>query len=273
MENWALLVGMGMAAGIMGGLFGVGGGVVYVPMLGWWLSLHGFDGAQRVQMVLGNSLALTLITGVLGMWLWKRRGVYEPGSWLIMGIPAGMVAVGVAWFLQQNAIYDPAVFRIVFSGILAVMLVRNAWGMFRVKADFSEAWDCEPSRQTYAILGSLAGLFSALTGLGGGAIMVPALHSLGMRDQARINALSMGAIATMALASTMYYAGVQGGGLAPSFLLPTAVGTLLGIWPGIILARRFSQHPVHSCRLRLGLLAFLTMVLLWVNRDWILRIG
>lgn len=273
MEEWALLVGMGMAAGFAGGLFGVGGGVVYVPVLGWWLGLHGFSGFQKVQMVLGNSLALTLITGILGIWLWKRRGVFEPGSWLSMGIPAGMMAVGVAMILHNRAIYDTAMFRIVFSGILGMMLLRNAWTMRHFSSELAEEGGREPSRQTLVTLGSLAGLFSALTGLGGGAIMVPALQSLGMRNQARINALSMGAIAMMALASTVYYATVQGGGLAPSFLAPTAVGTLLGIWPGITLARRFSLDPVQSRRLRQGLILFLTAVLLWVNRDWILSIG
>jgi len=273
MEDWVLLMGMGMLAGLVGGLFGVGGGVVYVPVLGWWLNRRGFSAEEMVQMVLGNSLALTLITGVLGIWLWKRRGIFEPKSWLSMGVPAGLVAVLVAWMLQQGAFYDAAMFRIVFSSILALMLVRNAWTMRINGAESSRAEDREPSRQVYVLLGSLGGLFSALTGLGGGAIMVPALQSLGIRNQARINALSMGAISVMAFSSTMFYAKVDQGGLAPWFLIPTAVGTLLGIWPGIALARRFSESPAGARLLRLGLLVFLTMVLLWVNRDWIIRIG
>ncbi|MFM7288875.1 MAG: hypothetical protein ACKO18_05795 [Bacteroidota bacterium] len=41
MEDWALLVGLGMVAGLVGGLFGVWGGVIYVPVLGWWLDRQG----------------------------------------------------------------------------------------------------------------------------------------------------------------------------------------------------------------------------------------
>jgi uncharacterized membrane protein YfcA len=100
--------------------------------------------------------------------------------------------------------------------------------------------------------------------------MVPALQSLGMRNQARINALSMGAISVMALSSTLFYAMTDQGGLAPAFLLPTAAGTLLGLWPGIAMARYWSGSPVGSRNLRGGLLIFLTLVLLWINRDWIL---
>lgn len=102
MEDWALLVGLGMVAGLVGGLFGVGGGVIYVPVLGWWLDRQGFAAEHRVSMVLGNSLAMTLVTGLVGVWLWKRKGVYEPRTWLNMGVPAGLVAVGLAWLLGQG---------------------------------------------------------------------------------------------------------------------------------------------------------------------------
>ena len=264
-----MLVGMGIVAGLLGGLFGVGGGVIYVPVLGWWLDRQGYAAEHRVSMVLGNSLAMTLLTGLVGVWLWKRKGVFEPGSWLSMGIPAGLVAVALAWLLRQGTFYDAALFRLVFSSMLAMMLVRNAWAWVKVGAGVPEGQDKQPSATVFALLGSLGGLFSALTGLGGGAVMVPALQSLGMRNQARINALSMGAISVMALSSTLFYSMTNQGGLASGFLLPTAAGTLLGIWPGIALARYWSGSRLGSRNLRGGLLLFLTMVLLWVNRDWI----
>ncbi|MFM8960859.1 MAG: TSUP family transporter, partial [Bacteroidota bacterium] len=163
----------------------------------------------------GNSLAMTLVTGLVGVWLWKRKGVYEPRTWLNMGVPAGLVAVGLAWLLRQGAFYDAALFRLVFSSMLAMMLARNAWACFKVGAVAPEGQGKEPSAGGYALLGSLGGLFSALTGLGGGAVMVPALQSLGMRNQARINALSMGTISVMALSSTLFYAMTDQGGLAP----------------------------------------------------------
>ncbi|MFM7288876.1 MAG: TSUP family transporter, partial [Bacteroidota bacterium] len=167
---------------------------------------------------------MTLVTGLVGVWLWKRKGVYEPRTWLNMGVPAGLVAVGLAVLLRQGAFYDAALFRLVFSSMLAMMLARNAWAWFKVGAVTQEGQGKEPSAGGYALLGSLGGLFSALTGLGGGAGMVPALQSLGMRNQARINALSMGAISVMALSSTLFYAMTDQGGLAPAFLLPTAAG-------------------------------------------------
>lgn len=100
------------------------------------------------------------------------------------------------------------------------------------------------------------GIVFGLDRFRGGAVMVPALQSLGMRNQARINALSMGAISVMALSSTLFYAMTDQGGLAPAFLLPTAAGTLLGLWPGIAMARHWSGSRVGSRNLRGGLLIF-----------------
>jgi uncharacterized membrane protein YfcA len=272
-------MGMGMVAGLVGGLFGVGGGVIYVPMLGWWLTQSGLYGhenlgaEEKVQMVLGNSLALTLITGVLGIWMWRRRGYFEPRLWLGIGIPAGLVAVLVAWFLQQGEFYKDDIFRMVFTIVLSLMMIRNTRTMGRVGSDNFLMDTFDFARIKLVVLGLIGGTFSALTGLGGGAIMVPALQSMGMRNQARINALSMGALSVMALSSSLFYASKATGGLAPSFLLPTAVGTIFGIWPGIALARRLSEDPVKSRWLRIGFMIFMGVVLLWVNWNWIQWMG
>ena len=66
MDSWLWLLVFGVLAGFLGGLFGVGGGIVYAPLLGWWLAGKGWQGSALVELVLSNSLALTLLTGVLG---------------------------------------------------------------------------------------------------------------------------------------------------------------------------------------------------------------
>ena len=93
----------------------------------------------------------------------------------------------------------------------------------------------------------------------------------------------MGSIALMAGASTMYYAmtpseavlplvgGDPGlvvvGRLIPSFLLPCALGTIVGLLPGIALASFLTSSEAGQRFLRWALLVFLVAVLLWMNRS------
>ncbi|MGA1666379.1 MAG: TSUP family transporter [Bacteroidia bacterium] len=280
MESWLLLLGFGVLAGFLGGVFGVGGGVVFAPLLTWWLAKQGCGGSLLVELVLSNSLALTLLTGVLGWGLWLKKGVITGWDVLRLGLPSALASVVMAHTIRTGAWYDQAGFRIFFSFMLGLVLFRNAQHLLSQKNTPMNG-NTRPIHQ-WALpgLGLVAGIFSALSGLGGGAIMVPILQRWRYRDQASINALSMGSIAVMALASTVYYWTIPStpaeglsvvGRLVPSFLVPCALGTLLGLLPGIRLAGYLTQNPQRERNLRWALLFFLGVVLLWVNRSYVLH--
>ena len=66
--NLALLVGLGLGAGILAGMFGIGGGLVIVPGLVFLLKLD-------PRAAAGTSLAaLVLPTGLLGAYEYYREG-------------------------------------------------------------------------------------------------------------------------------------------------------------------------------------------------------
>lgn len=284
MDSWLLLLVFGVLAGFLGGLFGVGGGIIYAPLLGWWLTERGWQGSDLVELVLSNSLALTLLTGVLGWGLWLRKGVKTGWDGFVLGLPSALAAVGMAHAVRQGDWYQPAAYRWVFGWMLGLVLLRNAHQLWvQSRSRISQPKQRAMPRYALIGLGAFAGVFSALSGLGGGAIMVPVLQRWGDRDQGAINALSMGSIALMAGASTIYYAlipsamvnpwGESGDGMAmvgrliPSFLAPCALGTLLGLVPGIALAEALSSSEGGQRRLRWALLIFLVLVLVWMNRS------
>ncbi|MFM7497231.1 MAG: TSUP family transporter [Bacteroidota bacterium] len=277
MEAWLLLMGFGVLAGFLGGVFGVGGGVIYAPLLTWWLTQQGWGGPILVELVLSNSLALTLLTGVLGWALWLRKGVSLNWDVLHLGLPSALASVVMAHAIRSGNWYDQAGFRGVFSLMLGWILFRNAQRLLSENTT-SNSFNSKPLPIMFLPgLGLVAGVFSALSGLGGGAIMVPMLQRWRYRDQASINALSMGSIAVMALASTVYYGAMAStpvlgstvvGRLIPSFLGPCALGTLLGLIPGIALAGYLTQNRQGERLLRWALLLFLGSVLLWVNRSF-----
>ena len=83
----AVFVLIGLAAGVLSGLFGIGGGVVIVPALAAF-------GRMSFTTATGTSLAALLLpVGLLGAMEYWKRGQVQP-------IPAALVALGLvlgAW--------------------------------------------------------------------------------------------------------------------------------------------------------------------------------
>lgn len=90
----AKLLGIGLVAGFFGALFGVGGGIVIVPLLAIVL---GFD--QRRASA--TSLAAIFVTAVAGSVTYAFHGEVRPGAAALVGIPA-VVGVVAGSALQQR---------------------------------------------------------------------------------------------------------------------------------------------------------------------------
>jgi uncharacterized membrane protein YfcA len=90
----APLIGIGLVSGLFSSLFGVGGGIVIVPLL--VLVLHF---GQRLAT--GTSLAAILVSSVVGAVTYAFHGEVRPGAAALVGVPAvAGVLVGTA--LQQR---------------------------------------------------------------------------------------------------------------------------------------------------------------------------
>ena len=90
----AKLVGIGLVAGLFGALFGVGGGIVIVPLL---VMLLAFD--QRRASA--TSLAAILVSSIAGAITYALHGDVKPGAAAIVGIPAVVGVLG-GTALQQR---------------------------------------------------------------------------------------------------------------------------------------------------------------------------
>lgn len=108
-----LLIGLG--AGVLSGLFGIGGGIVIVPALLYFAK-------YQPQMATGTSLgALLLPVGALGAWQYWKAGSLE---WR----PSLLIATGLfvgAFFGARFALAMPAAtLRKVFAVFLAVVAIQ-----------------------------------------------------------------------------------------------------------------------------------------------------
>ncbi|MRG58872.1 TSUP family transporter [Agromyces sp. CFH 90414] len=159
--HWLALVGIGLAAGYLSGLFGVGGGTVVVPLL----LLLGVD--QRVAA--GTSVAAILPSAIVGSIGYSLSGDVDwiAGLLLAVGIVVG-AQVGT-WLLARLP-REPLFWA--FLGFLGVVVV-SLWIVVPQRDDTIEL-DLAAGLALIAT-GVVTGILSGLFGVGGGIITTPAL--------------------------------------------------------------------------------------------------
>ena len=88
------LILIGLVAGFFSALFGVGGGIVVVPML---LLLQRFGERQAMA----TSLVAIAFVAIVGAITYSFHGEVKPGAAALVGIPAAVGAVGGTWLQQR----------------------------------------------------------------------------------------------------------------------------------------------------------------------------
>jgi uncharacterized protein len=114
------LVG-GLAAGMLAGLFGVGGGILFVPVLTLGLGLSQLDGEA-------TSLLAIIPTVVAGTWTQQRYGNVRWRAALVMGVSALAGVEGgarIAESLPEHAL------RRLFGLLMLIVAAQIAWRAWR----------------------------------------------------------------------------------------------------------------------------------------------
>jgi uncharacterized membrane protein YfcA len=195
MENLPLLLIIGVIAGILSGMFGIGGGAIIVPAL---ILFMGFDQTHAN----GTSLAALLMpVGIFACIEYYRQGKLriKPAAAAALGLAGG------AWFGAALALdLDPTTLRVLYGLFLLFMAWRYAaprkwWAEVRGIAIEEVQEDTEDVESPRALLvclvvGLVAGVASGMFGIGGGAVIVPALMLFLNYDQKLATGTSLGAL-------------------------------------------------------------------------------
>ena len=114
--TYAVAVLLGVAAGVLAGLFGVGGGILFVPTLTWL-------GLTQLHAEATSLLAI-IPTVLVGVSQQQRYGNVRWRSALVLGLAsvgAAVAGVQVAESLPEH------VLRKLFAALLVVTAVQIAW--------------------------------------------------------------------------------------------------------------------------------------------------
>ncbi len=164
------LVLAGLAGGLLAGLFGIGVGVVLVPLMAGLLPLPGVEEALRVKLAIGTSLAMTVPTSWLAARGHAARGTLDaallrrlaPG--MLVGVGLGVVLAG--WVAGALLVLVFGVVALVVAGLFLMPGMRLGAAL--------------PGGLPGQALAGVVGGVSAMMGVGGGTLGVPALVLFGV---------------------------------------------------------------------------------------------
>jgi uncharacterized membrane protein YfcA len=190
------IVAGGVVAGLLAGLFGVGGGVVVVPVLYEVFRLLEVPDAVHMQICIGTSLAIMVPTNIRSYRAHRASGAvltevvrqWTPG--VIVGIAVGAAVATVA---------PSPVFKIAFVIIAAIIAGKLLFGR--------ESWRLGnelPEHPLARLYGLAVGLMASLTGVSGGSLCTMVLTLYGKPIHQAV-ATSAGIVVPIAIAGTLGY--------------------------------------------------------------------
>jgi uncharacterized membrane protein YfcA len=196
-----LLLVCGLAGGFLAGLLGIGGGVIYIIILPYALSHIGVPTGEIVQYTIANSILGTFFASLSGNIAHMRKKEFYFSEVFYVGVFAVIFSLASLFFIVNTPWYDKTIFNIFIICLLIFILIRTIWLNSR-KGDINSEKSHNPPM--LAVAGSSGGLIASLSGLGGGAIIVPILN-LGLHmNIKKAKSISLGVISMSSLAMTLY---------------------------------------------------------------------
>lgn len=180
---------IGLVAGFLAGLFGVGGGILIVPCLVLVLGL-------KQRLAHGTSLAAIVPIAVVGVAGYAASGAVD---WVAAVILAAGSALGAILGTHGLERLPQRALRLAFSAFL----IANAVSLFLTLGSSGS----QKSLSIATVLGLLliglfAGIIAGLLGVGGGVVVVPALVLLISMGVARAKGTSLAVIVPTAIVGT-----------------------------------------------------------------------
>jgi uncharacterized membrane protein YfcA len=254
---WLGLFATGMAAGTLGALLGLGGGIFLVPALTLLFDLP-------VRTAIGVSL-IGVISTSAGV-----ATVSRPGRGADIGLALRLeIATTIGALLGGLAagLLSQTALALLFAGVVLASAVYTFLKSLRKPGPASERQVEELFRTDYKIkrwgtglaFSGVAGVLSGLSGIGGGFVKVPVMYSIMDVPLGVATATSNFMVGITAAASaTLYY---SRGDINPLVAAPTALGVFAGAMLGAQVASRLRVAVLR--RMLILLLALIALQMAW----------
>ena len=242
---WLLL--LGSFGGLLAGLLGVGGGMLFIPVITSYLHQYDISSAEMVKFTLANSIALVFMSGVSGTFRQIKMGTWQWKQSLTIGIPGAISNYFMTQAIQDGNWYQKEFFQGVFLGFLGLSILNMIFGKSKSsrQKDNNSNPQIEEQSTPYQfnlmqdwpsmLVGIFAGTIVALSGLGGGIIMVPLFLIILKKSMHSATALSLSIVPILSISALIKYTSItathqvssyQTGYLLWIMLIPMLLGVI-----------------------------------------------
>jgi uncharacterized membrane protein YfcA len=221
---------LGVVLGAVGGMMGIGGGLIAIPVLAW---LYGMD----QHLAQGTALVMIVPNVLLGFLRYRQRNQIDLRSTASLAA-VGMLSTYVA--ARYTSTLDPAHLRVAF-GLFMIAIGGYFSLQLRNRPDAKARRPL--SSRFLPVLGVLSGTMSGVFSVGGVLVVVPALVTLFGMAQTQAQGMAMALVIPGAVVALATYA--LAGHVDWSVGIPLALGGVLSVSWGVALAHRVAPRSLR----------------------------
>lgn len=258
--TYVLLVLTGAVTGLLGGMLGIGGSIIMLPVMVALLGAK-VNGVEQIHQYMAAAMIVNFLLSIPSVLAhWKNKAIWpEVVKYLALG---GLLGVIVGVQISQQFTGDTAKYIRWFLGAFFVYVaIENLHRVIRgPKPGRAEREHVgKGSWWPKFTIGAGVGVFAGMTGLGGGALAVPIQQrvlNMPIRNAIANSSALIVSIAWMGAITKNYGMATQGmGTISESFLLTLCLA------PTAMIGAYFGGHLVHRMPVRWIRLAFALMIL------------
>jgi len=215
--DFLLLIGslvVGMAAGMLSALFGIGGAMLLIPAFRIFFGMSGHE-------AIATTIPLTIPTALVGAYNFHVKGMVKIKTAFVAGIVGAVFSIAGAY---MTGFFDSSA---LMWGIAFLFMVL-AYASWEKNDDGKARWvPIEEKAYRTAFIGSLGGFLKGFFGIGGGAVVVPLLMRIRYLSMATAVPTSLAIIAVYSITSTAAHLAI--GNIVFEVLVPVMLGSIIGV--------------------------------------------
>jgi len=261
------LILIGIIGGMVAGLLGLGGGIFYVLIFPYLIEARGLPHDLNAQLVIANSLFGVMVASGRSVFGYQQKGLFPIKEIIAIGTASAIAGYLSIHFIVLQAWFSKTIFNIFIIILMLYILLKM---YLELKIEKKE--DGQITVYQGIASGGIAGFVSALSGLGGGIIIIPILSMRYKFSLAKAKAISLAMIFISSLTITLNNLFTQPpqaitsvktiGYIIPSLIIPISLGVLIGSPFGVRWSTKLRRKVLD-----LLFMAFVLIVLLEKSYD------